>query len=301
MDEKSFLEKILPCFRQDGTVLAGPGDDCAVIDVGAGRLLLWAVDQLVEGVHFESPATSPASAAAKLVRRNVSDIAAMGGKPSYALLTAAANFAGKGINASWIGKFMRAVSREASRWTMSVCGGDLASNPDRAVFTLSIAGWVEKDRLCLRSGARDGDLLYATGRFGNSFSSGHHLDFVPRLAEARFLAGRFTRAMIDVSDGLLSDAGQIAKASGLGLEIFAGQVLLRRGATLAQALGQGEDYELLFAVSPSKAVRLAREWPFKKTPLSRVGRFSSGIPCGKLLGEDGCDLSVRFKGGYSHM
>ena len=215
MNEESFVRKLTALFPQSPDVTVGPGDDCAVLDLGTPDLLLAAVDQVISDVHYTKE-TAPEAVAGKLLKRNVSDIASMGGVPTHALLSLAVN----PMAEDWLLAFHQGIAKQAAAYGISIIGGDMAK-----LFTagqslsLTILGKVERGKLCLRSNAGEGDLLYATGEFGNSFRSGHHLDFTPRLPEARFLAGDFTCAMQDVSDGLLKDAARMAEASGLALRL----------------------------------------------------------------------------------
>ncbi|HBC87385.1 MAG TPA: hypothetical protein DCZ94_10555 [Lentisphaeria bacterium] len=296
MREKEIHSLIIRIFRQGKNVVVGPGDDCAALDVGTGKLLLFAADQVVSDVHYLKDRTPSSAVAVKLLNRNLSDIAAMGGEPSFALLTIASKSAGE----KWITGFLKALQKEATKWKISICGGDVSSaRKDVSVCTLTIAGWVEKDRICLRSGAKPGDLLYATGCFGNSFRSGHHLGFAPRIEAGRFLSGRFTKCMIDVSDGLISDAQRICEASGVSLVIDTNSIPLRKGADVGMALAEGEDYELIFSVNPAKSAKLEKEWPFKKIKLTRIGKFVSGRKKGIYDGS-GKLLTSHHKTGYEH-
>ncbi|MFA6290769.1 MAG: thiamine-phosphate kinase [Victivallales bacterium] len=296
MKEKEIHQMIYRTFRQGRGVAVGPGDDCAALDFGGSRYFLAATDQLVSDVHYIHGKTPAAAIAKKLFNRNVSDIAAMGGTPAFALLTVASHSADR----KWYSAFIKSIQKEAFRWNVSICGGDISSvKKDVTVCTLTINGWVDKNKICLRSNAKPGDILYATGLFGNSFKSGQHLSFTPRIDVAQFIAGKFTRAMIDVSDGLLIDAQRLAAASGAGLVIDTGKIPLRKGASLKTALSEGEDYELIFAVPPSKSGELDKEWPFKNIRLSRIGNFT-GAHKGRIydLGEK--DLTATYKTGFDH-
>ncbi|HCE43861.1 MAG TPA: thiamine-phosphate kinase [Lentisphaeria bacterium] len=296
MKEKDIHSLIFRTFRQDRSVVVGPGDDCAALDIGGGRLFLMAVDQVVSDVHYLREKTSASETAVKLLNRNLSDIAAMGGEPAFALLT----IASKSADSRWITGFLGAIQKEAAKWKISICGGDISSTPkDVTVCTLTITGWVDKKRICLRKEARAGDLLYATGCFGNSFKSGHHLKFMPRIEAGKFLAGKYTRCMIDVSDGLLADSKRICEASKVSLVMDESSIPLRKGADIMSALSEGEDYELIFAVSPSNAARLEKEWPFKNIRLSRIGRFVPGGK-GNIFGADRKLLTSKYKAGYEH-
>ena len=291
MNEESFVRKLTALFPQSADVTVGPGDDCAVLDLGTPDLLLAAVDQVISDVHYPR-GTAPEAIAGKLLKRNVSDIAAMGGVPTHALLSLAVN----PMNEEWLLAFHQGIAALAGSCGISVIGGDMAKlfAPGEAL-SLTILGKVERGKLCLRSNAREGDWLFATGSFGNSFSSGHHLNFLPRLKEARFLAGNFTTAMQDVSDGLLKDSIRMAEASGLALELNPEKIRLRAGATLESALSEGEDYELLFAVPDPLRAQLERSWPFSETEINCIGRFVSGNP-GAVSGLK----QNQIKTGYDH-
>ena len=279
MLEQEILDIIPGIFAQGRDVLVGPGDDCAVIDLGLDKLFLMASDQVAQNIHYphDSP---PEQIARKLIRRNISDIAAMGGAPAHALLSASIVPDNSG---QWFRDFLDAIAHEARSWNISVCGGDICragSNADN--FSLAITGWVARNCLCTRSGAKDGDLIFATGQFGNSFLSGHHFSFSPRLQEAQFLAGSFSRAMIDVSDGLLIDALRFSKASAAGISLNINSIPMREGADASRALRDGEDYELLAAVPKELAQALLKQWPFN-TPITHIGSFSKNIPPGHVI------------------
>lgn len=285
MKEKQLLELIPQIFTQGKDVMVGPGDDCAVLDLGSDKLFLLAVDQLGAGIHYAQETTSPAKIAAKLLHRNISDIAAMGGFPAHALLSISLV---PGKDDKWISEFFETLAEQTKKWHISLCGGDIsASGGKNDSFSLTITGWVEKEALCLRSGARDGDILFATGCFGDSFSSGHHLDFFPRLDEARFIAGKYTNTMIDVSDGLLLDAARIAESSKIGLVLETEKIPARNNSSIVKMLTEGEDYELVFAVPANKAASLEKGWPFTNTPLTAIGYFAEKLMSGTVQDKSG--------------
>ena len=297
INELKLLSEILPGLHSDSDVKVGPGDDCAVVEHG-GVLVLLAVDQLIGNVHYLFDETAPEVVGAKLLKRNLSDIAAMGGTPRYALVAMAASCTGE----DWLRRFFAGLEAEAVKHNVSIVGGDVSSSKKGMppVASLTICGHVKQGKACLRSNAVPGNLLYATGLFGNSFKSGHHLDFLPRLEEARFLAADFTNTMIDVSDGLLQDARRVAQASGCGLIIDPNAVPLRDGADVESALTEGEDYELLFAVSREKFQNLENSWPFESVPLTRIGMFT-GSPKGEVVDATGKSLiEIYGKEGFQH-
>ncbi len=297
MNELKLLQEIIPILKQNADTVVGPGDDCAVVRVG-GELLLLAVDQVVSAVHY-LPSTPPEDVAAKLLKRNLSDIAAMGGTPFCALLTLAGNINDEG----WYRRFFNGIAKAAESYNVSISGGDIATlpsgcPPQTMVATLTITGKVDDTKICRRSAARPGQLVMVTGQIGNSFYSQHHLNFTPRLEEAVFLAGRYTDCMIDISDGLLLDAGRMAVASGVGMVFDINGIPLRQGAVMPAALSDGEDYELVFTIDPEKLDVLRDEWPFK-TPISVIGKTISAHS-GLVFDEKGVNLSALNKTGYEH-
>lgn len=244
-----------------GQVVVGPGDDCAVIRTPAGDQFLLTVDHLVEGRHFE-PGTPIDLIARKAIARSVSDIAAMGGTPAWSLATGCLPPGYPHGNA-----LFEAMHKWAGHWGCPIVGGDIASSDGPLVLTVTVGGvmglatttqwadvpgiWGVKPsdvRPVLRSGARPGDAVWVTGALGGSLRSGRHLTFEPRLAQGQLAAfNQFDiRAMIDISDGLGRDAGRIARASGVVLELDARLIpLAPEAASWLDAARDGEDYELL--------------------------------------------------------
>ena len=159
---------------------------------------------------------------------------------------------------------------------MSIVGGE-TSRTDGPLFISNVAltGTVARGRCVLRSGGKPGDALYVTGRLGGSRAA-KHLDFTPRLEAARWLAANFRpHAMMDLSDGLAADLPRLAQASSRlpGFALCEENLPRTRGCTVAQALNDGEDYELLFAIGPRAARQLEPSWrkQFPKLPLTRIG------------------------------
>lgn len=298
--ELDILAGLLPKLKAGPDVPVGPGDDCAAIDLGGGLLLLAAVDQLIGGVHFVPGETPPRVAGAKLLKRNLSDIAAMGGIPKWALLTLAAD----GRSDQYLLDFALGAAEAAEAYGVAIVGGDLAALPPGSnleATTLTILGTVPAAEIVRRSGARPGDILMVTGKLGDSFGSGRHLTFAPRLAEGRFLAQEaYASAMIDLSDGCLLDASRLAAASGVALELDPARLPRHADATIEGALGDGEDYELLFTVPELRAKALAASWPADFAPLTRIGRvLAAGTP-GGVFSPGGDNLLQNRRGGYVH-
>lgn len=300
MYENEFLKRVVSFFKQDKSrVIVGPGDDCAVLKYTARKYMLFAADQVISGIHYKYDIKNLNLVGAKLLKRNISDIAAMGGIPLFAVLTASVS-----SNHERLEKIYRGLAKEADKWNISICGGDFSGAPHRnsEAFSLSIIGEVNKKNVCLRSNARPGDLLYATGTFGNSYLSEHHLKFIPRLNEGIFLANGFTNAMMDVSDGLLLDLQRFCNASNVSLELNTDKIPWRIGTrNLKSAMTDGEDHELIFAIKPSLESKLLKSWPFSKVKLTKLGIF--GKRNKKYIISElktGRNLLKKFQAGFEH-
>ncbi len=252
--------------------LTGPGDDCAVLGgTGRGLLTLFKTDCLIEGVHFTRE-TEAARVGWKALCRVISDIAAMGGEPREALITLALP---RNTMTSWVLELYTGIKKAARRWGCGIAGGETSSVPEGAPVMISVAllGTVERKCLVLRDGGQAGDLICVTGKLGGSLG-GRHLDFTPRVAEARWLA-RHARpsAMMDLSDGLAKDLPRLADAGGTGFRLDPAALPLHRGCTPAQGIGDGEDYELLFTLPPRKWKPLIKAWPFPRVPVTVIGEL----------------------------
>ncbi len=277
-------------------VRVGIGDDCAVVD-GAkpGFFGLLKCDACVEGVHF-TPRTGLDLVGRKVMARNISDIAAMGGNPRFALVSAAIP---KGISDSGRRKLYDGLTRTARRHGCEIIGGDTSSSKSGLFVSVFVYGEVEKELLMLRSGAKAGDYVFVTGKLGGSIR-GKHLNFEPRLAEARWLAKNFKpTAAIDLSDGLGGDLRRIAEQSRVGFEIFADQIPRSPGASLKNALYDGEDYELLFTARPAVGSKLLRSWKSRfGVPLSFIG-YARGKNFGIQLAGPG-SKRAQISSSYDH-
>jgi thiamine-monophosphate kinase len=303
MTEDAFLASLFARLPAAPKGLAiPPGDDCAALDLGDGRWWLIAVDQVVGDRHYVQSgpaATPPELAGRKVLARNLSDIAAMGGVPTCCLVAGAF---GPTCSEEWLRRFYAGILDLAGRFGVAMIGGDLAQAPTDTVVSLTILGEIAAGKAVRRAGALPGDEFWATGVFGDSFPSGHHLTFEPRCAEGAWLAGRgYAHAMMDVSDGLLLDASRMCRAADVRLILDVAAVPRRSAATTVQAaLSDGEDYELIVAVPAGLAPAMAREWPFA-TPFRRVGAFVAGAAGvwdrqGRALGQGGYDHFARGRG-----
>jgi thiamine-monophosphate kinase len=254
-------------------VIVPSGDDLAAIAVPAGAVLL-GVDQIVDGRHFDLARTPLSAVGWKAVARSVSDIAAMAGHPSAAL---AAVVLPADFSEARAKELFDAVRHAADTLEAPLVGGDIAVHAGGAgplVLSVTILGTPGPAGLIRRTGAQPGDTICVTGRLGGSLEAdggGRHLSFEPRVAAGLELAtvlGDRLHAMIDLSDGLGRDAGRVARASGVAMDIDAERLPRHEGVTWRGAVGDGEDYELCFAVAgpgpvPTRAAGV---------PVTEIGR-----------------------------
>lgn len=237
-------------------VIRSIGDDCAVVEGPPTWYHLFTCDMLLDGVHFTLGRTRPEAIGWKALAASVSDVAAMGGIPQYAIVSLGVP---KGCSVELLEKIYRGMQRMADACGVSIVGGDTDRSP-RVIINVALFGRVERTRLILRSSAREGDDLLVTGALGLAVRSGRHLTFTPRWQEARAIGDRFPiHAMIDLSDGLSSDLHHLTTASRVGAIVEAEAIPRAKGATLEAALTDGEDFELLFTVPASVSQTLV-EW-----------------------------------------
>jgi thiamine-monophosphate kinase len=299
--------------------LAGPGalgleDDAAVLALPAGRELVIAADAMVAGVHF-LPDDPPESIGRKLLRTNLSDLAAMGAAPLGYLMTTAFP---KGTADAWVAAFAAGLLLDQAEFGLHVLGGDTVSTPGPLTLSLTILGTCAPGRALRRNGARAGDLLWVSGTIGDgalglrvlqgklpadAFLAERYRLPQPRLALGQALVGLATACM-DVSDGLVQDLGHLCRASGCGAVLRAADVPLSPGAAahpplLPLLLTGGDDYELLFAApaEAAEAVRAAARGAH--VPVACIGHFAAGEPAVTVLGPDGAEMALP-QGGWSH-
>jgi thiamine-monophosphate kinase len=273
LGEDQLLGQLLPRLSLDKAVVSGPGDDCAVLDIGDRRnFLVLKTDCVVAGVHF-LPIVDAVDVGWKAMMRPLSDFAATSAVPQFALITLIAS---EQTKVEWVMRLYRGLRRAAKRFKVSIVGGEMSSTPGPVAISVSVVGFVERDRCVSRRGGKAGDDLFVTGRLGGAVKQ-KHLQFIPRIAESRWLTQNFSiHAMMDLSDGLGADLPRLARASRAGFGIELENLPLTRGATIDNAISEGEDYELLFAISQSDRNRLERAWrkQFPKLRLTRIGFLS---------------------------
>jgi thiamine-monophosphate kinase len=286
MNEFELIALLKPGLPTHSSVVVGAGDDCAVLDLGLpDRFILFKTDAVVEGIHFLAD-TPPEKVGHKALARCLSDVAAMGGQPNSALVTLALP---QNFDPARVERVYQGLNATARRHGVAVVGGETSTNPERMLISIALLGTVDKDRCVLRSGAKAGDALFVTGELGGSLAA-KHLDFEPRLTEARWLTAHFPiHSMIDISDGLAGDLRHLLLASQVGAELLLSAIPISRTARararaesphkppLLAALTDGEDFELLFSLPARQAVPLADAWKrqFPGLRLSCVGKITA--------------------------
>ncbi|WP_417383964.1 thiamine-phosphate kinase [Gimesia sp.] len=295
--------ELIQWIRSQGGVshsnLLGIGDDTAILKPPANSELLLATDMLMEGAHFTFPPATPELAGRKALAVNLSDIAAMGGTPHSALVSLALP---RSKGPEFAKAVMQGIMDLAAEFETQLAGGDTNSWDGPLVINVAIIGIADQSQAIQRSGAQPGDWIFVTGTLGGSLDS-HHLTFQPRVREAATLRDTVTiKSMIDVSDGLASDLQHILTESGVGAVIQSRQIPISHNVSpdltdakrLQKALSDGEDFELLFTVSPEEGQRLRDQNPLA-IPLTHIGEITAGQ--GALLQQaDGSTTSLENTG-----
>ena len=251
-------------------VLVGPGDDAAVVRPGSGELVL-TTDAMVDGVHFLTDRTTPRDLGYKAIAVTVSDIAAMAGSPRFALCALTLTQA---VDAAWVVEVAGGMRECCDEFALSLVGGNLSRGQELSIV-VSMTGEVGPGRAVRRSGARPGDRVVVTGSLGGAAAGlrvaaqrswtdderdalRRSMRPVPRVGEAAILAAGGATSMMDVSDGLALDLSRLCAASEVGARIQLDRLPVHPAATRAEALGGGEDYELLATLPGDDAVEAAR-------------------------------------------
>ena len=270
--EDELLEAIRRVLSGTGPeVRVSVGDDAAVLAATTGELVI-TTDSLVEGVHFVRGVIGARDLGHKAIVVNVSDIAAMGASPRAAVcaLTVSSD-----VDAAWIMELFGGMREACDEFALWLVGGDLSRGTEVSV-AVTVTGEVAPGRAVLRSGARPGDRVVVTGEIGGSAAGlrliqrggrpaeeqripiHRHLRPTARVGEGAVLARRGATAMMDISDGLSLDLFRLALASGVGVRVELDHLPIASSATMEEALGGGEDYELLAALPDAEAVEAAR-------------------------------------------
>jgi thiamine-monophosphate kinase len=294
--EKALIARIRRQAAKGGSIMAGIGDDCAVLRIPPGHQALVTTDFTLEGIHFRREWHPPESVGHRCLTRGLSDIAAMGGDPLAAFLSLALP---RDLPQSWVDRFLRSLLNLAGRFGVRLAGGDTAESPDGILADIVVLGFVPKGKAILRSGARPGDIIYVSGELGGSAAAlrrmmgrrmmekpkhklkpagfARHFFPEPRLELGRILREKgLASAMIDISDGLSTDLAHICEESGVGAELQAEAIPVAAIGKPAHqvdshfALHAGEDYELLFTAPRGKRV----PGPIAGVPITQIGHIT---------------------------
>jgi thiamine-monophosphate kinase len=301
MAEFEYIDWIRRQSPHNPRVLIGPGDDMAAMDWSSGKPLLVTTDMLLDGCCFRLEEAGPRRVGRKAMAVNLSDIAAMAGRPVAAVVSVGLPRQG-GLG---IAKELYLGLREmADAFDTALVGGDTNSWEGPPVISVTLIGEATERGPVRRHGAKPGDWLMVTGPLGGSIL-GKHLDFTPRVREALALhAAVGLHAMIDISDGLAADVNHLCEESRCGAVLRAESIPITSEARamndghapLEHALGDGEDFELAFAVAPEDGRRLEETQPVTSITLTHIGEF---VEAGLWLEENGSQRALQPMG-YVH-
>jgi len=254
MDELEIIQYLIRNFSysKDRFLKKGIGDDCAVLEYKNDKFLLLSTDSAVEDVHFLKRNTSLKEIFCKSIIAGISDVCSCAGKPLYLLLNV-------GISKYFspqLRETLRFLKRYLNKLKLKLIGGNLSSSK-KTFVDATVLGIVAKDKLVLRNGAEVGDYIFVSRKLGVSKFIKSYTHFIPPLKEVRILVNNFKlNSMIDISDGLVLDLYRILEASKKGALIFKDNIPLYKGADFKDALYGGEEYCLLFTLSPQESKRM---------------------------------------------
>nr|WP_279342310.1 thiamine-phosphate kinase [Geotalea sp. SG265] len=320
MGEFGFINRIAAAIAEQPTVPIGIGDDAAAVEPAPGHLALVTSDMLVEGVHFDLTLTDPLRLGRKSLAVNLSDLAAMGAKPRYYLLSLAVP---QQLELAFLDRFMHGMMERADQFGVTLIGGDTCSSKGGLAISVTAIGEQLPGRVVGRSGAQPGDLVFVTGTLGDSalglellrqgeregLAVSRHLDPEPRVAAGIALAeAGLATSMIDVSDGLLADLGHILEKSAVGARLDLASLPLsdqyRKDVSsftedfFALALGGGEDYELVFTAPPLLRERVFSCLDSCGVAVAVIGEITAGDGLA-IIAADGSAYQPR-RTGYNH-
>lgn len=292
VSELDLIQRISREIKNSPSVVSGIGDDTAVLKYTRDKYQLFTCDMLIEGTDF-FPDTAAQDIGHKAIACSLSDIAAMGGKPKYALVSL--GFPARQAK-EFISGFYKGAVALAGKFKTDIVGGDLSSS-EKIIVDVSMIGEVLKKNLALRSGAKTNDILFVSGKLGGSIY-GRHLRFTPRLKESAYLVNNYdVHAMLDISDGLSLDLSRLCRASKIGAVIYEELIPLSKEAKrFSEALDMGEDFELLFSLSLKDARRLIQSGNKSFKAIGEIRPPREGI---KIVGKDSISRELTA-GGYQH-
>lgn len=286
--EREFIDGLRQRFPARPPVLVGIGDDGAVIDSRQTDQQIVVTDMLLDGTHFDLRSTDPWLVGRKAMAVNLSDLAAMGCRPTAAFVSLAMPRMAEGAGEQFLRRLYDGMCSLTDQFHFTVAGGDTNSWSGPFAINVCLTGIPLGHRPWLRSDAKPGDRIFVTGPLGGSLLSQRHLTFTPRLAEAEWLAKHVpVRAMMDISDGLSLDLHRIVAASGVAAVIDEYSIPIHADVShnlsahdrLSAALNDGEDFELLFTVGLTEALRLMEVRDQLPVPLWMIGEIVPGTGC----------------------
>ena len=312
-------------------VIKGIGDDCAVLSLNNGNYQVLTTDALVETVHFNLKTHTPEQLGWKTMAVNISDIAAMGAEPKFAVISVGIPST---LPVGFLDRFYKGLNQASMKYKVALIGGDTVASPKHLFINLAMLGETRKKKVFVRSGARPGDKIFVTGTLGDSALGlkilestrkkwkgsealrkklvQRHLKPDPRVEVASWLAkSKFkVTSMIDISDGLTQDLGHILKAGKVGADLSESDIPISKPlakysvtndlSAVELALSGGEDYELLFTLAPEDATYLSIESITKvDQPVTQVGVITAkqGI---RLISKTGRSKPLQRSMGFNH-
>ena len=310
MDESEIIKRYFLRANHDPNILVDIGDDAAIVDVSNNANLVITTDTLIAGVHF-SHSSEPFDIGTKLITVNLSDVAAMGAVPKWATL----NLTLVDADEQWLKEFSRGIFHYADRYGVALIGGDTCRGSQLNV-AMQLMGEIPVNQMIKRSMAQAGDNVFVSGAIGAAgqalrvlYANNHNHDYLtkaqktalyqptPRLELGQALRG-LANAMIDVSDGLLHDLGILCHSSQVGAKLMLEQIPLAEGVDLMKALGDGDDYELIFTVSQDNLAKLNALKDTLSCPISNIGEIDDSGAIQLLNNNQPINLPV--KRGYDH-
>lgn len=298
LGEFGIIDKIRRSTRvNEKKVRVGIGDDTAVLFFNPNKELLFTTDMLIENRHFRLSEATAFEIGRKALAVNLSDIAAMGGTPCHAVIAVGLP---KKLSKNFAGDLYSGIQSLARQFNVSIVGGD-TNQSDYLVLSVALMGEAEKNKSILRSGAKIGDIVFVTGSLGGSYESKKHLNFMPRIYESQFLVSNFKiNAMMDISDGLSSDLYRMSEESKVGFRIMREALpFSNKKLSINNVLNDGEDFELLFTMSPREAQKfILKKKPKNLTPFHVIGIVTSANKKIKLV--DASKETIIHQQGFNH-
>ncbi len=284
--ERQFIRQLQAGFPARAPVTIGIGDDGAVLDVSPDSKQVIVTDLLLDGVHFDLRTTSPVLAGRKAIAVNLSDLAAMGCRPTAAFVSLAIPRNLAAIASQFLVELYRGIEQMTKEYQFSLAGGDTNSWHGPFAINVCLTGTPFASRPLLRSEARSGDVVFVSGPLGGSLRSGRHLTFTPQLKLSEWLSRTVEiHGMMDISDGLSLDLHRMMESSGAAAEICGQAIPIHPDVPaewdtkrrLTAALGDGEDFELLFTVDASIAESVMAAASHAGFQLYQIGRVTDGF------------------------